>query len=362
MDDREEITGVNSSSTAETPVGQSNPLNSLDPVSNRAARFSGNGRMVIPPQDKYATKSWSVEMWVKPDCGSNGGVLATRRLYDRVLPQSAISWEMGVQSSGALFRPYVKYSITVNGLETQVRVDGAQPGEIMEPGCTPLIPCNTWTHLAGTFDRDTQTLSLYINGELRSHIVSASQAPVLNFGPSQVYCDDEVTIGAERSVGAITGGYEGYLDELAYVPRALTAGELGQGYTSPIVGKITSISAVPFRLGAEIPAEGMADTLAGKANDAVVYAMVQFDTDTQGNLDENLASSGLAVQAELGGRAFVVKGTKAQIAATQGLRHSGFVDAKHKLAPGLAMPVAQGTKRAVIVQVPCWTARGLSSP
>jgi hypothetical protein len=96
-----------------------------------------------------------------------------------------------------------------------------------------LLPDNTWTHLAATFDFDHGTMALYRNGELLSASYTAAG------DKWQVNGDPEPDVSsATDPAGIKIGGsfpqnsaqrnpFNGRFDDLMFFDRALTAAEVG---------------------------------------------------------------------------------------------------------------------------------------
>jgi hypothetical protein len=99
---------------------------------------------------------------------------------------------------------------------TQVFLNNAEQNA---PG-TGLVPLNTWTHLAGTYDGST--LKLYANGVLMgSKAVTGSLAATTN--PLRIGGN---TIWREF--------FHGQIDEVRLYNRALSAGEIQGDMATPL--------------------------------------------------------------------------------------------------------------------------------
>jgi hypothetical protein len=348
LSDFEEATGSDSGLTALAPRGQSSPINSLDPAVQRSMTFAGNGRVVVPPQTKFMSESWTLQMWVNPTCGTDGGVLVSRYVEDPLEPQWAINYELGVTPDGAGFRPYARFVNSRTNVLEEVRVDGTQPNEVVEPGCTTVIPCGTWTHVSASFDVETNTLTLYLNGERKSHVVSATVIPTMVFGPSLIHCNDEVTLGASRSTGPILNGFEGKIDEFLYIRDDVAPADIAARINVPPLDLVPP-GAITYRRNPSVPAPGIGAGLASLPAEQSVHAVVQFPAGKKGDLVADLQKAGVQVQYTAGANAFVVKGAAGQIRGIAGLRHAGLVPTAEKyskLLDGVA-----NLQQAVTVEV-----------
>ncbi|CAF3498679.1 unnamed protein product [Rotaria sp. Silwood1] len=81
------------------------------------------------------------------------------------------------------------------------------------------VPLNTWTHVAFVFDKDTFAMSIYLNGNLVGHAISA--LPLQGI-------ENNVTIGYIPGIVAAYGSnfFQGYIDQLTIVHRAKPACEI----------------------------------------------------------------------------------------------------------------------------------------
>ena len=235
LSDGEEQTGTDDLGTVVTPLmprGISDPLSSLNPPTQRSMSFDGNARVIIEPQDKLMSESWTLEMWVNPDVAGDGGVLMNRYLRDMVSGVSALNYELGLAAAGPDFmRPYVRY---FSRQGSEFRLDGTGGTEILPIGphaaCNVLIPRGVWSHLAATYCPTNSRLELYVNGELRSYRIDCDEPPATVYGENDHHQGDEVTLGASRSVGAIADGFEGLLDEVRFWGAAKSAEQIADQY------------------------------------------------------------------------------------------------------------------------------------
>jgi len=323
--------------TPGVPMQTSDPLNSLDPIVPRAMSFDGSARLIIPPQDKLMLEQWTIQMWVKPDVSTDGGVMLCRYVADTVTGGSGINYEMGVAVEAGQpgsVRPYVRYE-QQDGSE--VRLDGKSPGNIVVlPGYNMLIPRGEWTHLTTTLDPEAHTLRMYINGLLHSYTLNAVQTPPTVFGPFQEHTGDEVTMGARRSVGAIVDGYEGLIDEVRLYASVKTADQIADDFDSPMLSSGHSTNAIPFRAGRMTPPEGVATRMSRAPDDAVMHAIVQFGAPVTGETVTQLEAAGLRVVNKVSSRAVTVHGPVGSVRGLSNVRWTGEVPAAKKVSKHFA--------------------------
>ncbi len=353
LTDGEETVGtdnIGGTVTALSPVGTTDPLNSLDPAVRRAMSFDGTGRVIIPPQDKLMSKSWTIEMWVNPDPAGDGGVLISRYVQDLVTGADGVNYEMGLAPAGiGLMRPYVRYE---TGDGTIVRLDGTGGSDIIPAvGCDVVIPVGEWSHLASTYNPTNSRMELYIDGKLRAYRLDAMAVPPTVFGLQSSHQGDEVTLGALRSSGlAILEGYEGLLDELKFYSAVRSADEIVASYNAPpgAVGQSAPF-VLPMKQGAYEPPAGIDSSIANLGSTEKVHAIVQFSgVPTQAKISE-LESTGAEIMYRVSERAFSVYGTKAQIQSVGDVRYSSTVEAKYKIASSVGSS-ASSIGRWVLVQ------------
>ena len=97
---------------------------------------------------------------------------------------------------------------------------------------TIIIPLNTWTFIAGTFDLGTGVEKLYINGGL-----NATRTSVFNYTPSNA---NTVRTGYDNGAGN-TASFNGSIDEIKIYNRTLTADQIYQEYLAGLNNKSTNI-------------------------------------------------------------------------------------------------------------------------
>lgn len=349
LTDWEEVTGATDASFARpagssAPRGATSPVQSLDPAIARSMFFDGAGRLVIPPQDKLMSDTWTVSLWARPSAGSDGGVLISRVVDDGVRGGSGINYEMGVTPDGARMRPYVRFKPRDTD---EVRLDGTQPNDVQVGGCEILIPADDWTHVASTYNRDTRRLELYVNGELVAYKLAATGVPPTVFDVIHSHKDDQVTLGASRSTGAITEGFEGYIDEVKFYNKVSTAEEIAQQYNAPpqFAGRGTPLT-LPFRAGWYQPGPGMSAGLAAAPANQTVHAIVQFSSPVADG--EALSLPGLSVVNRVSGNAVTVYGSRAQISALPNVRWAGLVEPRWKVSPLVSRKPLQGGNMVVV--------------
>jgi hypothetical protein len=87
-----------------------------------------------------------------------------------------------------------------------------------------VLPLDTWTHVAFTFDGATQTDAVYINGisQTLSNYGSATFVPTqINGGNNQ-----DFWVGHRGATGSTVRGWSGYLDDFRIYTNALSAAEV----------------------------------------------------------------------------------------------------------------------------------------
>ena len=170
LSDLHEQMKINDPDIPFTTVGNSDPVNGLDPVRNRAVRFNRSSEdflrslgawQVVAPVD-YLTR-FTVEAWVRPS-----GAQATVKevVVERGAPYSSmwgsatrVNFRIGLSTNRV---PYAQY----NGA-------GLLQSYVASAPANRTLPTNVWTHLAAVYDGTK--LYLYVNGAL----VQATPSTVL---------------------------------------------------------------------------------------------------------------------------------------------------------------------------------------
>jgi len=110
-------------------------------------------------------------------------------------------------------------------------------------GATALQP-NTWYHVAGVYDAATQTLNVYLNGQLDNGqlvgtVTTSQQNSALN-----------VNIG--RRAGNTGFEFSGRIDDVRIYDRALTQAEIQTDLATPVGGTVVGSPEVLI----DVPASG----------------------------------------------------------------------------------------------------------
>jgi hypothetical protein len=129
--------------------------------------------------------------------------------------------------TGADQRQYALYINSTPAFQFNISYDGDNRGNCVG-GTT--ISAGTWYHVACVYD-DTD-MRLYVNGSLDSN---SSDNP-LTFSSGIFDGTSKFALGGRYSSGAITGNYDGLIDEVIMFDRALSATEIEEIYTDGIDG------------------------------------------------------------------------------------------------------------------------------
>jgi hypothetical protein len=87
------------------------------------------------------------------------------------------------------------------------------------------VVMGAWTHLVGTYDATSLTMSFYINGALVMQETNVTYAPVGTVGS-----DRPLRVGAGATEGSGDFWFDGSLDEVAVYPSVLTAAQVAANY------------------------------------------------------------------------------------------------------------------------------------
>jgi len=362
VSDWEEVTGTTDPvfdasrpATSRRPSGITDPLNPLEPLIPRSMFFNGNARVLVPPSDKLMSRDWTIEMWVKPDTNCSGGVLLSRYVRGLVAGQEGINYELGLSTNNAglgLIRPYVKYALSTNSVEIQTRVDGQGATEQLSSQQGILIPLNTWTHLAGVHDSQTDTLALYINGKLAAYRTDASAVPPTVFGYTVSHRGDEITMGASRSVGAITNAYKGLIDEVRIWNVAKTTKDISDRFNAPqaVAGSVSSTSgSIQLQNRTISTAGGVTAAMASLPDDQPTRVLVQFTSKSIASNTNALQTVGVKAISYVSPTARVVSATRSQLMALgDSVQWSGVLQATDKLSSLLSVDGSHSNRQVLV--------------
>ena len=190
----------------------------------RSLDFDGASRVLVNGAVKYALSTWTVDAWVRPTAGGTGRMVALRRaVADLGGGNEALNYELGVEEAAGVLRPYIR-SMTASGSEFAVggAAETASDGDIS-------IPLDTWTYIGGTFDNESGTMMLYIDG---MPVGSNRIAETKNYPPTTGIRpeDIEVTIGGGADNGGVVDGFVGQIDEVRVYAGALPAAGVYQQF------------------------------------------------------------------------------------------------------------------------------------
>ncbi|HMQ69903.1 MAG TPA: LamG domain-containing protein, partial [Ignavibacteria bacterium] len=155
---------------------------------NQAASFAGNSSSYAAAPNSFSlnfTGSFTLEAWVNPSNTLNKGVIS----------------KGGVKGTSLI------YGIRITNSRVVLITNGSPR---ISSKTTSLIPVNTWTHIATTYDSTSSTFKIYINGLLDTSAVVAAASPHTN--------TDSVFIG----ISGTSTPFAGKLDEVRVWNTALS--------------------------------------------------------------------------------------------------------------------------------------------
>lgn len=160
------------------------------------------------------TTAISIEAWIRPTSGD--GTVVSQYNSGRDATRWALDHKAG-KLAFAVSRDGNPYGIWRAVLSEQV-----------------VIPVDTWTHVAATFDAGTQGLRLFVNGiEVPAELDSRSQV-VDVIHPS----DEPIRIGTEIWIsGALSWFFTGLIDDVSIYKRALEPAEIDAIFAAGAAGK-----------------------------------------------------------------------------------------------------------------------------
>ncbi|MGW5558774.1 LamG-like jellyroll fold domain-containing protein [Micromonospora sp. NPDC003944] len=161
------------------------------------------------------SKSFSISVWAKPTAA--GGVIASE---DGANASRFLLWNNADDNTWrfALGNTDSSWSYT----------------QVIAPAGTAL---GVWTHLVGTYNAETRTISLYVNGTHKG----STQYTATPTWPST----GKFVVGRYKYLGAPTAHYAGMLSNLQVWKRALTPAQVG-ATNVPGSGSLTSVGATTW--------------------------------------------------------------------------------------------------------------------
>ena len=156
----------------------------------------------LPALNPAASSPFTIEFWAMPTASDNDDAPVTNRLGGNV---NRSGWVFFQRAAGWNFRMY-------NG-------NGTARGWDLTGGTSTL---NTWSHVVAVWDGSRA--ALYVNGTLASSTNAAGLDGVYNPNTTE-----------SLYLGALIGGGSpttGSIDEVAFYPTALTAGQIAAHFTT----------------------------------------------------------------------------------------------------------------------------------
>jgi hypothetical protein len=176
----------------------------------QAFSFNGNYQYVqIPDSPSLHPVSVTLECWINASSSIESGNYCNliSKPVGAIYYDSFAFWLEGGSLNGAIGStasegPYATYAFT-------------------------LVP-GVWYHAAYTFDSDSQTQTIYVNG-----VVVATAAANLQIG----YDSHPVLFGCDNDSGSIDQPFNGRIDEVSIYNRALASNEIAGIYAAGTAGK-----------------------------------------------------------------------------------------------------------------------------
>jgi len=200
--------------------------NDAPQLTRKSIYFDGDDRVLAAPRAKLALSSWTVDAWIRPAAGNIGkSVVIRRKTGDALGGGEALNYELGIEASlGGGPNPYVRF-VTTNGIELAL-------GGLAETGTSGsiTIPVDEWTHIGGSFDDESGSMFLFIDGmDAGSNRAATAQIRPPVTGP--LASDIEVTIGAGADAGgSFSNGFIGHIDEARIASGAADPGTIFTAY------------------------------------------------------------------------------------------------------------------------------------
>ncbi len=196
-----------------TVMGADAGLTQCTKTGNRALSFAG-GQVVTVPDSRFVLRldDLTLEAWAR-FAGLPGQfqVIVTKPLGSATADSYVIWTEAGRINGG---------------------VNPTNPGDAIGTGFTPTL--GTWYHFVLTFDHTTRTQKLYVDGAL---VATGTTAAVVQ------YDDHPVLIGGDINFGALSGFFDGDIDEVKIWTSVRDADQVGLDLHSCTPGSFTGLAA-----------------------------------------------------------------------------------------------------------------------
>ncbi len=174
--------------------------------------------------------------WVKPASDLTGESLIIRRTVQSSNLQfeggELVNYELGLSAvATGLYAPHVRHIglvATNNGLspDTPVSVltsvnDTNSLNETRGGHqATGLIAAGEWAHIAGSYNADTHTMSLYVNGELSVYRNDVFPPSGMDLGTDKKVVGALTIGGGEKAAGMVEKPFKGWMDEVKVLDGA----------------------------------------------------------------------------------------------------------------------------------------------
>jgi hypothetical protein len=202
-------TGTNDNGLYSDPTYMQGQPGALFGSSDTAARFDGaTSKIDVPFDAALNPTNFTVECWAKVEGGTGNyrSPVTSRESTD-------------VVSAG-----YIFYAGAGNTWEFWTG-SGTGWNIMATPATTGGVVIGAWTHLVGTYDATSLTMSFYINGLL---ILQATNVTVMPVGTDGVPLP--LRVGAGATEGAGDYWFDGSVDEVAVYPSVLTPAQVAANY------------------------------------------------------------------------------------------------------------------------------------
>ncbi len=280
----------------------SSPVWSLDPPIRRSMEFKGNSRLTVKAQNRHHLLSWTLMGWVKPSEDLTGDSLVIRRTAESTSLTYAgsdlVNYELGLREvASGLFAPYVRFVglvATNNGLtadtpiEAVLSINDLSSTNETKGGhqATGLIAAGEWTHIAGSYDADKHTMSLYINGDLsvyRNDIFPPNGMALA----TDKEVSGELTIGGgKKASGAIEKAFKGWMDDVKILDGATGEKQIQYEASRQIS---TTLQTINLGVDPEVRQVPISEALQFEHTNS--YLMVRFKAGSPATVAESTAAA-----------------------------------------------------------------------
>lgn len=222
---------------------------------SQAFDLNGTGGYVrVPDRPALVTPDgMTVDAWINPRSFGGAEVIASK--WDD--PTGQWSWIFKLHNDGTG--------------RLRIEISRGDHNALGDLGGTTVLPLNAWSHVAATYDRETGSMRLYVNGKLDSEGTASYPGTAISGSTA------DILIGAVNGQTTPPGEFfNGLIDEVELFNRALTAEEIASVYQAGSAGKCKPANLAP---AANAGVDQLVEVTSCAGAEAALDGTASFDPD-----------------------------------------------------------------------------------